>query len=104
MPNFFNNSLNKFFKDVFPALPVIAIIFAEEFSRLIFAKYFKKEIEFFILITLFRYWLAESVTTQLAPFLKATFMNLFPLFDFPLIAKNRLPLFIDLVSDDNPLK
>ena len=73
---------------------------AKEFSRLSFAKEFKKEMELFTLIIFFPESFLLSDTTQAAPFLKASFMKLFPLF-FPLIAKNRSPFLIDLVSIDN---
>ena len=52
----------------------------------------------------FPIFFAESDTTQLAPFFRASLTNLFPLFFLPLSAKNKLPFFIDLVSVDNPSK
>ena len=39
-----------------------------------------------------------------APFFKASLINLFPSNFFPLIAKNKLPFLIDLVSIERPLK
>ena len=58
-----------------PALPVIAIMLEEEFARFNFAKEFKKEIEFFTLITFFPNFFLESDITQLAPFLKASLIK-----------------------------
>tara|TARA_A100000164_G_scaffold348946_1_gene351518 strand:- start:378 stop:587 length:210 start_codon:yes stop_codon:yes gene_type:complete len=49
-PKFCNKSLIKFFKDVLPALPVTAIIFAKESFLLNFAKLFKNKIEFLTVI------------------------------------------------------
>ena len=51
-PYSFRRSLNKFLRDVFPALPVIAMIFAIEFSLFSLAKLFKNEIVFFTFIIL----------------------------------------------------
>ena len=104
-PKFCSKSLIKFFKDVFPALPVTAIIFAKESSLLSFAKLFKNELEFltFIIFLLFFFETLEEIIHP-APFLNATFINLFPSVFFPLIAKNKLPLLIVLVSIEKPIK
>ena len=50
LPKCFSRSLIKFFKDVLPALPVIAIILAEVYSRFSLAKLFKNKIVFLVLI------------------------------------------------------
>jgi len=73
---------------------VIAIIFAEDFSRFSFAKEFKNEIAFFTLIMFFPIFFEESDTTQLAPLFRASLTNLFPLFFLPLSAKNKLPFLL----------
>ena len=81
----------------------MAMIDAKEFSRLNLANKFKKDIELFTLITFFPYTFLSSDTTQAAPFLKASFIKLFPLFFFPLIAKNKLFFLIDRVSIESSL-
>ena len=104
-PKFCNKSLIRFFKDVLPALPVTAIIFAKVSSLLDFAKLFKNEIEFLrvIIFLLFLFVILEEIT-QPAPFFNAVSINLFPLIFFPFIAKNKFPFLIVLVSMERPLK
>ena len=88
-----------------PALPVTAIILAEENSLFNFAKLFKKEIESltFIIFELLIFDV-EEVTTHPAPFFIASATNLLPSFFFPVIAKNKFSFLIDLVSIERPLK
>ena len=78
-PKFCNKSLIRFFKDVFPALPVTAIIFAKESALLNFAKLFKNEIEFLtVIIFLSFFFKILDEIIQPAPFFNAVFTNLLP--------------------------
>ena len=100
-----NRFLIKFFSDVLPALPVTAIILAEVSFLLYLASRFKKTCVFFTFIIFLFFLIAvEEETTQPAPFFKALFINVFPSFFFPFIAKNRLSFCIVLVSIESPLK
>ena len=81
----------RFFKVVFPALPVIPIMWADEFSLVFLANSFKAKNVFLTLITL----LLETILVFLlimhfaAPLLIASFKNLCPSFFLPFIAKNK---------------
>ena len=104
LPKCCNKSLIKFFKDVFPALPVIDIILALLCSRLSLAKLFKKKIVSLILIIFLFFLLLLVEITHPAPFFSASLTYLFPSLFFPFIAKNKLSFFIVLVSIESPLK
>ena len=57
-----------------------------------------------LIIFLLIFFFARDDTTHPAPFISASLTNLLPSFFFPLIAKNKLFLLIDLVSIDRPSK
>ena len=88
-----------------PTLPVIPIILAEEFFRIILAKLFNEEKVFFTFIKLFFgiFFIFLLTTTLQASFDIASFTKLCPSVFFPLIAKNKLFFFIVLVLIETPL-
>ena len=97
--------LVKFFKVVFPTLPVIPTICATDFCLFAIANFFKWDNVFFTLITLLLGTLFKNslIITFFAPFFIASLTNLWPLFFFPLIAKNKLFFLIFLVLIETPL-
>ena len=92
----------KSFKEVLPALPVIAIILARLYFLFNFAKLFKNIVVSLTLVIFLLFFLSEE-TTHLAPLLKASLINLFPSLFFPLIAKNKLSFFM-LLDQSGPRK
>ena len=95
---FFNELPNNSFKVVFPQLPVIAMIFVFIFCLYIlelFVKNFKESLT--LIWRLILLFLSILLTTAIDTFLlKASLINLFPSFFFPLIAKKISSLFISL--------
>ena len=84
---------------------MIAIILAKDCSLFNFAKEFKNEVVFFILIIFFLSLLvANEDATQQAPFFNAFLINLLPSLFLPLIAKNKLFFFTNLESIESPRK
>ena len=98
-PNFSSKSFNRFLQDVFPALPVIAIIFALEAPLLSKANLLRKVITLLTCNIFFLYFLFTlEETIRLTPFFMVSGMNLFPSFFIPFIAKNKLFFFTSLES------
>ena len=95
----------RFFNVVFPALPVIPIIFAKLLTRVILAKLFKEEKVFFTLISLFdgTFFIFLLTTNFIAPLLYASFAKLCPSIFFPFIAKNILFFLSFFEFIDTPL-
>ena len=81
----------RFFKVVFPTLPVMPIIWAKVLSLVILAKLFKEEKVFLTFIKFFFEicFLFLATTHLTAPFLRASLTKLCPSVFFPLIAKKR---------------
>ena len=80
LANLLRVSFNNSFKDVFPQLPVIAMIFEDEFVLIISEVFVKKFKVFFTLICLLLFFdlLILFTIAKHAPLLKASFTNLFP--------------------------
>ena len=75
------------FKEVFPQLPVIAIILLDVFS-LNNEEDFVKNLKVSFTLICFGFFLNLLTTAKDAPLLKASFTNKLPSLFFPLIAKN----------------
>ncbi len=88
-PNLLKVFVKSSFREVFPQLPVIAIILDKEFCLIISEVFVRKASVFSTFICLFLF-LDLSIlftTAKDAPLLKASPINLFPSLFFPLIAK-----------------
>ena len=96
-PKLLKMSLIKFFKDVFPALPVIAIIALIFFSQ-------NKPIQKFsfisTLMTLFPCFLIFDETIKLAPFFNASLTNLRPSVFCPLIVRNKFFFYYSCIYEN----
>ena len=89
-----------------PALPVIPIISADVFFLFILAKPFNEFNVFLTFKILFfeKIFIFLLITTFAAPFLIASFTNLWPSVFFPLTAKNKSFFLISFVLIDTLLK
>ena len=84
------------FNEVFPQLPVIAIILLEEFSLKIkdaFVKNFRVSFTLICLEIFSNLSILLTIAKE-APLLNASFINKFPFLFFPLMAKNKSFFFI----------
>ena len=86
-----------------PALPVTAIIFADEFFLFNEENFFKKLISLETLIVLFlKFFIFLDETIYFAPLLRALPANFTPSLFFPFIVKNKLFFVTCLESIANP--